>query len=158
MKGYFKTPIGWLEINEEAYGIKGLKFVYDYQVDEDASMSPYMEKVKKQVIEFLSGDREKFDLEYKLEGSDFEKAVWAEIKKVPYGSTTTYRKIAETIGSKSVSKVVQATKDNPLAFIIPCHRVINVNGNLTSYCGGVKAKRALLTLERTRTPIIEEEY
>lgn len=104
---------------------------------------------KRQVLEYLDGRRRAFDLPLALRGTAFRKQVWGALTAIPYGVTITYGELAERIGNpKAVRAVGQANHHNPIPLIVPCHRVIGVDGSLTGYGGGVELKRRLLELER----------
>lgn len=82
-------------------------------------------------------------------GSDFRRAVWGELLRIPYGETTTYGAIAARLGCRSAQAVGGAVGHNPVSIIIPCHRVLGAGGGLTGYAGGLERKQALLALERS---------
>ena len=101
-----------------------------------------------QLHEYFAGTRHTFDLELDARGTPFQEAVWDEIARIPYGTTTTYGEIAHRIGRPRASRAVgSAVGANPLSILIPCHRVIGSGGSLTGYGGGLDAKVALLQLE-----------
>lgn len=101
-----------------------------------------------QIQAFLSGALTNFNLPIKTEGTDFQKKVWEELLKIPFGELTTYSKIANKLCLKNGSRTVgNAISKNPLPILIPCHRVVGKSGNLTGYLGGIDKKRFLLKLE-----------
>jgi methylated-DNA-[protein]-cysteine S-methyltransferase len=101
-----------------------------------------------QLEQYLAGERTEFDLDVVLEGTPFERRVWDEVRAIPYGETATYAEIARRIGRPGASRAVgRANARNPVAVIVPCHRVIGSDGSLTGYAGGIEMKRALLDLE-----------
>jgi len=103
---------------------------------------------QKQVYEYLDGKRRMFDIDIELEGTDFQKAVWGEMLKIPYGETRTYTEIAEAICKpKAVRAVGTACGQNKLLIIVPCHRVVAKNG-LGGYALGLEMKQKLLDLEK----------
>ncbi|MFV8174036.1 methylated-DNA--[protein]-cysteine S-methyltransferase [Mycolicibacterium peregrinum] len=105
-----------------------------------------------QLTAYFAGDLTEFDLELDMVGTQFQRRVWEALLTVPYGETCSYGEIARRIGSPSGSRAVGlANGHNPIGIIVPCHRVIGANGNLTGYGGGLDRKRALLELERSRT-------
>ncbi|WP_320170797.1 methylated-DNA--[protein]-cysteine S-methyltransferase [Maridesulfovibrio sp.] len=109
--------------------------------------SMFKEAVR-QINEYLAGERRNFDLEIAPEGTDFQKMVWAELCRIPWGETRTYREVAENIGkAKAFRAVGAANSKNPLPLIIPCHRVVGSNGSLTGFAMGLDLKRKLLELE-----------
>lgn len=106
------------------------------------------QQVKEQLQEYFEGSRSSFDLPLAPEGTDFQKLVWEELLKIPYGESRTYSEIAVAIGRPKASRAVgNAINKNPIAIIIPCHRVIGKDGNLRGYAGGLELKEMLLRLE-----------
>jgi methylated-DNA-[protein]-cysteine S-methyltransferase len=104
--------------------------------------------VRRQVADYAKGKRQVFELELLAEGTDFNKRVWDALWKIPFGTTTSYGAVARTIGfPKSARAVGAANGANPIALIVPCHRVIGANGTLTGYGGGLPLKRKLLEHE-----------
>jgi methylated-DNA-[protein]-cysteine S-methyltransferase len=102
----------------------------------------------KQVEEYLCGERRKFSIPLDLQGTEFQKRVWQELLRIPYGKTRSYKEIAELIqNEKAVRAVGTANGRNPISLIVPCHRVIGSNGTLTGYAGGLNIKEKLLKLE-----------
>ncbi len=107
-----------------------------------------LQEAKQQVDEYLDGSRTEFDLPIVLTGTEFQKKVWKELQKVSYGNTASYLDLAKSINhQKAVRAVANALAANPLALIVPCHRIIGSNGKLTGYAGGLAAKQFLLELE-----------
>ncbi len=103
---------------------------------------------KKQLDEYLQGERKKFDIPLLLVGSDFQKQVWKELLKVAYGETISYLDLAKKIDNpKAVRAVANANGANAISIIIPCHRIIESNGGLGGYAGGLSVKKRLLKLE-----------
>ncbi len=101
-----------------------------------------------QIEEYLRGERRVFDLPLALEGTPFQRRVWEELCRVPFGETASYRDIADRIGAPSAVRAVGlANGANPIAIIVPCHRVIGSDGRLTGYGGGLPNKRWLLDHE-----------
>ena len=102
-----------------------------------------------QLDAYFRGELTDFDLGYAAQGTDFQQRVWDEIKKIPYGATTTYGRITADLGlDRSRARAVGgAVGSNPLGIVVPCHRVIGANGSLTGYAGGLENKEALLVLE-----------
>jgi methylated-DNA-[protein]-cysteine S-methyltransferase len=103
-----------------------------------------------QLEEYFAGRRTDFDLELNLVGSEFQRRVWQALLTIPYGETRSYGEIAEQIGAAGAARAVGlANGHNPIAIIVPCHRVIGANGSLTGYGGGLHRKRSLLEMEKT---------
>lgn len=106
-------------------------------------------EVRRQLDEYFRGERRSFCLELSPEGTDFQKKVWRALYDIPYGETRSYRDIALAAGSpKAFRAVGQANHVNPIAIIIPCHRVLRSDGGIGGYAGGLDTKRMLLALER----------
>ncbi|HES58506.1 MAG TPA: methylated-DNA--[protein]-cysteine S-methyltransferase [Firmicutes bacterium] len=104
--------------------------------------------VARQLEEYFSGERRRFDLELAPQGTPFQQAVWREVSRIPYGETTTYGELAGRLGSPGAVRAVGAANGaNPLWIVIPCHRVIGADGTLTGYAAGIAVKRRLLELE-----------
>ena len=103
-----------------------------------------------QIIEYLNGRRKSFSLPLDLRGTDFQKKVWNELVKIPYGETRTYKDIARSINVPQGYRAVgNALNKNPVLIVIPCHRVIGSDGKLTGFRGGLELKAKLLELERS---------
>jgi methylated-DNA-[protein]-cysteine S-methyltransferase len=102
-----------------------------------------------QLQAYFAGERTDFDLELGLVGSDFQRRVWQALLTIPYGETRSYGQIAALIGAPGAARAVGlANGHNPIAIIVPCHRVIGASGSLTGYGGGLDRKRSLLEMER----------
>lgn len=108
------------------------------------------DKIKKELIRYFNGELKKFSINLDLEGTDFQKTVWNELLKIPYGKVMTYKDIATLIGKPKASRAVgMACNKNKIPIIIPCHRVVGKKG-LTGYAGGIDLKRELLKLENIK--------
>lgn len=114
----------------------------------DADADPLFSRVRRQLIEYLNGDRTRFDLPTAARGDDLQHRVWALLTHIPYGGTTSYGDLAATLGEGTTAwQVGQAVGRNPLSIVVPCHRVVGRDGRLTGYAGGLKRKQCLLELE-----------
>jgi methylated-DNA-[protein]-cysteine S-methyltransferase len=101
-----------------------------------------------QLGEYFSGRRRSFDLEIDLRGSEFQRRVWRSLLRIPYGRLRSYKQVARDIGRPAATRAVgQAVGDNPVAIVVPCHRVIGTNGGLVGFGGGMTLKAQLLRLE-----------
>jgi len=101
-----------------------------------------------QLAEYFAGKRTRFDLRLAPQGTAFQRAVWAALLRIPYGETASYGDIARAIGKPAAARAIGgANHRNPIAIVIPCHRVIGADGSLTGYGGGLDHKRLLLALE-----------
>jgi methylated-DNA-[protein]-cysteine S-methyltransferase len=105
-------------------------------------------EVRRQVVQYAAGKRRDFALELNLEGPDFNRQVWRALCDIPFGTTTSYGAIAKKIGQPGAARAVGAANSaNPIALVVPCHRVIGADGSLTGYAGGLPLKRKLLEHE-----------
>src|SRR5262245_416049 len=146
------SPIGPLTIGSTSKGLALIHFgsavPKDGMVDRSAN-----QVFISQLEEYFEGRRTAFDFPLDIEGTPFQMAVWKELQKIPYGSTRSYGEIAKALGKPGAARAVgMANHDNPVAVVIPCHRVLGSNGSLTGYAGGLHVKQRLLSLENsTRT-------
>lgn len=114
-----------------------------------AAGEPVLAEAASQLRAYFEGELISFDLPLALEGSSFQRGVWEGLLAIPYGETISYGELAKRIGQPSASRAVGlANGRNPIAIIVPCHRVIGADGSLTGYGGGVDRKRYLLALEQ----------
>jgi len=130
----------------------GLKTEFIEQDDE------ILEQTRKQLDEYLNGDRKEFDIPLLMVGSDFQKSVWNALMKVSYGATSTYLQLAKDINNKkAVRAVASANGANSIGLIIPCHRIIGSDGKLVGYGGGLPVKKRLLKLEQNNSVLSDDE-
>lgn len=119
----------------------------------DAGREPALAAVSLQIAEYLAGQRTNFDLAVAPIGNDFHQSVWAQLQAIPYGTTISYGALAARLQRPGAARAVgRANGSNPIAIVIPCHRVIGADGKLTGYSGGIERKAALLALEQASTP------
>jgi methylated-DNA-[protein]-cysteine S-methyltransferase len=105
-------------------------------------------EARRQFTEYFAGERTTFDLPLRPHGAPFQLRVWDALLRIPYGETVSYGELARELGHPTAARAVGAANGrNPLAIVVPCHRVIGSNGTLTGYAGGLECKRALLDLE-----------
>ena len=154
----FNSPIGTLylassdqgvlciSLSGKEYLLKDLeRRVSDMELKENVSKN---KGVVKQLKEYFSGTRKDFDLPLHLIGTEFQKLVWRQLCRVPFGQTASYKEIAEKIGKpKAMRAVGQANHRNPIPIIIPCHRIIGTNGHLVGFGAGLDKKQFLLSHE-----------
>lgn len=108
----------------------------------------YFIEAKQQIKEYFSGKRKKFQLKLNPKGTEFQKKVWEELTKIPYGELRTYKDIAIAVGNSKASRAIgMANNRNPIPLIIPCHRVVGSNKKLVGYAYGLEMKTCLLNLE-----------
>ena len=144
-----ETQIGPLGIAEEDQMLTHL-FFHQKKSPEHATWkwTPFLREVAQELKEYCSGKRKTFDIPLKFHGSDFQMSVWNALRTIPYGETRSYGEIAEQIGNAKACRAVGlANNRNPIAIIIPCHRVIGADGSLTGFGGGLPLKQQLLNLE-----------
>lgn len=128
---------------------KNLPAAGDLGPRDDAGLAP----ARRQLAEYFAGRRTRFELPLAPRGTAFQLRVWARLREIPFGETRSYRQIAEELGDPALARAVGAANGrNPLAVVVPCHRVIGADGSLTGYAGGLARKRALLALEATAGP------
>lgn len=123
-----------------------------------SEIPPLLRRAAEELGEYLAGRRRDFTLPLDPSGSDFQRQVWQTLRSIPYGQTRTYGQIAEQIGRRRAARAVgMANNRNPIAILIPCHRVIGSDGSMTGYAAGIAIKERLLALERRNTPRAEGE-
>ena len=106
---------------------------------------------RRQVEEYFRGERTAFELPVAPRGSDFQRRVWAELARIPYGRTVSYGELARRVGRPGAARAVgRANATNPIPVVLPCHRVVGADGTLTGYAGGMERKERLLALEGAR--------
>lgn len=142
---FLETPIGFLRILSNGDGITEIKFM-DFDGPEDPDV--HTESAKTQLREYFKGLRASFQLQLLPQGTGFEQKVWKQLLEIPQGSTTSYGVIAKKIGDEKASQAVgKANGNNPIAIVIPCHRVVGADNKLTGYAGGTERKEWLLKHE-----------
>ena len=115
----------------------------------NGSLPAALAEAKWQLEQYFAGDRREFELPLAMAGTEFQRTVWAELRRIPFGETISYGELAARIGKPSASRAVGAANGcNLTPIVVPCHRVIGSNGRLTGYGGGLPTKQALLDLER----------
>ena len=146
-KAYYMSEIGLIEIIGTEEGILSLDFLEEGSKGHH-EIDPYLEKCVEQLDEYFRGTRREFSLDLILQGTAFQKNVWNQLMKIPFGEAVSYKYIASSIGNiKAVRAVGNANGKNKIAIIIPCHRVIGSNGTLVGYASGVWRKEWLLKHE-----------
>jgi methylated-DNA-[protein]-cysteine S-methyltransferase len=143
----FETPFGpaWAAVNDNGS-------VTRFGFGDGKTDGRRHPEVARQVEDFFAGKRRAFDLPLAPEGSDFQKRVWMELVRIPFGETMSYGELARRVGRPGAARAVgRANATNPIALIVPCHRVIGSNGKLTGYAGGLELKEKLLAWERRLT-------
>ena len=147
---YYQSPIGVVEIVGTKEHIVAVNFV-DRARRGDDDLPACVQECANQIDEYFKGNLTKFSLKLQMQGTDFQKTVWRQLTKVTYGQTASYGEIAAAIGKPSASRAVGgANGRNPIAIIVPCHRIIGTDGSLTGYGGGLWRKEWLLRHERDK--------
>lgn len=145
----YDTEIGRIKISEKDEKIIGFVFSDYKKENEIEKETDAIRKTYLQLKEYLSGKRKNFDIEIEMIGTEFQKKVWKELLNIPYGETRSYKDIAIAIGNgKACRAVGNANNKNPIAIIVPCHRVVGSNGSMTGYAGGLDIKEKLLKIEK----------
>lgn len=150
-----ESPIGPILLAGNKEGLKHLIFIKGekkMEIPEDwIENKEFFREAARQLEAYFSGELESFDLKLAPEGTDFQKSVWKALCEIPYGETRTYKEIAVSIGKPRAYRAVGlANNRNPIAIIIPCHRVIGTDGKLTGYASGLDVKEFLLKLEEKK--------
>ncbi len=149
---FYQTKIGEIGIGEENGAIVRVTFGREMgglPADFEMVETPLTKLTAVEIREYLEGKRRTFDVPLEMKGTEFQKKVWKALLDIPYGKTATYGQIAAAAGSPQGGRAVgRANHDNPIAILVPCHRVVGANGKLTGYAGGLEIKKALLELEQ----------
>lgn len=144
MKAYYKKEKFIFEIEFEEK-IQAIRIV---EKEKSGQKSKLTDFAFKEISDFLDGNLEKFSFKIDPQGTDFQKSVWKEIEKIPYGKTSTYKEIGEKLNSKAYQAIGSACGKNPILFRIPCHRVLGKN-NLGGFFYGLDLKKKLLKMEKS---------
>ncbi|MHA7880129.1 MAG: methylated-DNA--[protein]-cysteine S-methyltransferase [Saccharospirillum sp.] len=154
-RSLLESPIGWLAIEASDHAITGIAFVTAGALPEP-NESNLTNRAKVQLEGYFAGKRQTFDLPLAPPGTDFQKQCWRALQAIPFGDTRSYAEQARSIDRpKAVRAVGSANGANPIAIVIPCHRVIGTNGRLTGYAGGLDRKAWLLALENAQSALFE---
>jgi methylated-DNA-[protein]-cysteine S-methyltransferase len=141
------SPIGNLLLEGDGRALHALRMVGDVRPAPAPSGTVFAD-VRTQLEQYFDGERERFELPLAPRGGGFEQRVWAALREIPYGETESYGALARRIGAPDAARAVGlANGRNPIAVVIPCHRVIGADGSLTGFGGGLPRKRFLLDLE-----------
>lgn len=150
----FKCPVGVLKVCEENNRITGLSLLGKDMVlapsKNAVGHSDLLFEAYKQLNEYFAGNRVSFDLPLQCTGTVFQQKVWEQLQKIPYGETRSYEDIAIAVGNKKAVRAVgQANNRNPVLILVPCHRVIHKNGDISGFGCGMEVKKYLLDLEKS---------
>lgn len=147
-KAYYNSPIGLVEVISNDDSILSVNFV-EKEEEELEEHPEVLVQCIKELDEYFKGQRKNFTVKLETQGTEFQKSVWNELTRIPFGDTVSYKYIAEAINNpKAVRAVGNANHNNSLGIIIPCHRVVGTNGKLTGYAGGIWRKEWLLQHEK----------
>lgn len=142
----YDSPLGTLTITSDCESLKELRFS-DTPINVRSLTVPILEKTRRWLDCYFNGGEPDSTPQVAPSGTQFQRRVWSELMSIPYGKTVTYGDIARRINCRSAQAVGGAVGKNPIAIIIPCHRVIGSDGSLTGYAYGLEYKRQLLKLE-----------
>lgn len=145
----FDSKIGPLYLVASEKGLKGV-YVEKQNIEMVKSLkeSKTLQSTVKELSEYLNGERKKFEIPLDIEGTEFQKRVWNQLRKIPFGKTFSYKELATQIKNEKACRAVgTANGKNPLCIIIPCHRIIAADGTIGGYSGGLDLKIKLLELE-----------
>lgn len=146
---YLNTEMGLVKITGNSDAVTHIDFVSAQEQPENSTS--VLCDAKQQLSEYFEGERTHFDMPLAPKGTDFQKQVWQALVEIPYGQTVSYQDIAKAVGKPKGSQAVGgANGKNPIAIVVPCHRVIGKDGSLTGYAGGLDKKSWLLSLEQKR--------
>ncbi|MDI6698313.1 MAG: methylated-DNA--[protein]-cysteine S-methyltransferase [Candidatus Saccharicenans sp.] len=158
MELYYHSPIGIIVIEGDSAGVDSCSFLKEKsrqgkkaarQTSLPESAPPVLKEAWQQLDEYFKGRRRKFSVKLRLSGSEFQKRVWAELRKIPFGKTRSYGQIAAACGRPGAAREVGgANNKNPVVIFVPCHRVIGSDGSLTGFGGGLWRKEWLLRHEK----------
>lgn len=137
-------PIGTVSAESDGTAVTALRF----GPRQELGACPVIDRCEQELAEYFSGKRRDFTVPLRPAGTDFQQKVWALLQAIPYGATATYGALAAKAGNTKAARAVgMACNRNPIAILIPCHRVVGSTGGLTGYAGGLEIKKTLLTLE-----------
>lgn len=144
---YYNSPIGTTKIVGNENGIQSISLL-DEKIESTLNVPSCLQKCITQLDEYFNGDRTEFNLKLNPQGTGFQQKVWKELLTIPFNKTRTYLEQTKAIGDvKAIRAVASANGKNPIAIVIPCHRVIGSDGALTGYAGGLWRKKWLLEHE-----------
>ncbi len=140
------TPVGWLTICADETAVRCVHFGTPPGRERG---SPLLREAARQIEAYFSGDRQGFDLPLAPRGTPFQQRVWSQLQTVPYATTSSYGRVAACLGHPQAARAVGgANHRNPIAIVIPCHRIVGADGRLTGYASGIERKAWLLAHEQ----------
>jgi methylated-DNA-[protein]-cysteine S-methyltransferase len=157
----FDSPVGILSLVATDHALVALVWRVEahsragFENAVEKPRHPLLRETVRQLREYFAGQRRAFELPLEFRGTEFQRSAWSALLTIPYGETRTYRQMAEQIGNPAAVRAVGAANGrNPISIIAPCHRVIGMNGDLTGFGGGLKAKAQLLALEAPQKQLL----
>ena len=148
MVWYLQSPLGALLLEEDSGALTRLHFSAGAPAEFGPAPSPLLAEAARQLEEYFAGGRREFCLPLSAKGTPFQKEVWEGLCRIPYGETVSYGQLAAALGRPRAARAIgSACHRNPIAILVPCHRVLGAGGALTGYAGGLDKKRFLLDLE-----------
>lgn len=149
-----ESPVGKLLLSGDEGGLQSLLFAARPHEGWRSDPAPFRSIVE-QLKAYFAGELQTFEVTLAPQGTPFQRRVWSELERIPYGETISYGQLAARIGNPNASRAVGlANGSNPISIIVPCHRVIGANGKLTGYGGGLPVKEKLLALERRQLTLL----
>jgi len=150
---YFRSPLGIIAISGNHSKISFIQFVDEFQDQPSPEVPTEVQKCLDQLAQYFAGVIREFKINIIPEGTSFQKKVWQALLQIKYGRTLSYLQLANQVGDeKAIRAVGKANGKNPLAIVIPCHRVVGQNGELIGYAGGIDKKQWLLNHEKAIMP------
>ncbi|WP_288816503.1 methylated-DNA--[protein]-cysteine S-methyltransferase [uncultured Alistipes sp.] len=143
------TPVGPVTVTATERAVTAVRFgAAGPAVGQAGDLPPVLRQAVEELREYFAGERREFTLPLAPAGTPFQQQVWAALREIPYGATCSYRRIAERIGRPKACRAVgMANNRNPIAIVVPCHRVVGASGALVGYAAGLEVKEKLLALE-----------
>jgi methylated-DNA-[protein]-cysteine S-methyltransferase len=144
-QAFVESPLGWIQVSATTSNIKAISFV---DAEGQSETSPLLSACCEALSSYFKGELTEFDLPLDPDGTEFQKRVWKELQVVEHGETISYLELSRRLGDEKLTRAVgSANGSNPIAIVIPCHRIIGNDGSLTGYAGGIDKKEKLLRLE-----------
>ncbi len=144
----YRSPLGAILLTGTEQALTHLRFIDESTAISSAKLPPALEQSIRWLDLYFNGQQPDFLPPLHLQGTPFQQKVWQELLKITYGKTLTYGSLAQRVGCRSAQAVGQALHRNPIAIIVPCHRVVGAGGALTGYAYGLPRKQSLLDMER----------
>ncbi|WP_289066104.1 methylated-DNA--[protein]-cysteine S-methyltransferase [uncultured Alistipes sp.] len=143
------TPVGPVTVTATERAVTAVRFgAAGPAVGQAGDLPPVLRQAVEELREYFAGERREFTLPLAPAGTPFQQQVWTALREIPYGATCSYRRIAERIGRPKACRAVgMANNRNPIAIVVPCHRVVGASGALVGYAAGLEVKEKLLALE-----------